>query len=94
MLNLQLVEQILSEPMPCDNCEHFTKCQQLKLACAEFAMYVHNGSVIESTSKLPSTYIFGRMFGVQNEQALNNLAMAYQKYQRKKLQGKYEHTTD
>jgi len=94
MLNLQLINEILNEKTPCDNCKHFNQCKQLELACTEFAVYAETGFIRDTQNKLPNTFVFKRMFNVNSEQPVQNLVSAWRKFNREKAKGKYERETD
>lgn len=69
----EYIKKIFETPAPCDNCLKKYLCEEQELACRAFSGYVVNGTMYEHTARIPSHYIFTKIFNTDESTALTNL---------------------
>jgi hypothetical protein len=55
------LESVMSESMPCDNCE-LQNCSQEKVACWDYSHYIDSGNV-RKRHRDPNTHIYAVVMG-------------------------------
>ena len=79
----------LSEPAPCDDCMHATRCKEEEVACRIFARYIEDGKFpkdFEPMYRYPTRQLFIRIFS--NDETLPKELRAEAKQEaEKKLKG-------
>jgi hypothetical protein len=61
------IAAVLTLPAPCDECEEWVRCKNLKLACEDFVQYVAFGVCIED-NRQPTA---GNYFRLYNQRRRN-----------------------
>jgi hypothetical protein len=73
MTNRIEIRRVFEEPAPCDDCSKRYICEEQELACRAFSGYVVNGKIYDHTARIPSHFIFNKIFKEDNPSVLTNL---------------------
>ena len=60
--NKDYVRKVFEGEAPCDKCDQADSCKENEWACRAFSFYVINGRFEQYTARMPTRFIFEKIF--------------------------------